>query len=363
VRREAVRRRPVDKRRRRALQVAVVGDPTTELARALADALRAPLGGDVRIEALARLTGGASRETWSFDAVDSAGATHPLILRRDFTGAGRASLASMIGVDDDLDRAGEFHLLRALAAAGLPVPRPLVRPDPNTDLHDCFIMARLTGEGLPQRLLRDDTYAEARRVLPDQIGTALADIHALAAADLPPLPEHTAERQIDVARRMTALGPAPRPVFELALRWLDERRAPDPPRRLVHGDFRNGNFLVGPEGLRAVLDWEFAHIGDPMEDVAFLCLKPWRFGRVDAEVGGFGPRVALYRAYERASGMPIDPARVRFWEILNNLKWGALCVARAMAHVLGMQRSVEGAAIGRRVAETEYDILTLMETE
>jgi aminoglycoside phosphotransferase (APT) family kinase protein len=351
----------MDKRPRPALQVAAVDDPTAELARALAEVLRQPLGAGVRIESLARLTGGASRETWALDAVDASGMTHPLILRRDFASAGRPSLAALIGIDDDLDRAGEFALLRALVGAGLPVPRPVAQPDTSSGLKDCFVMERIDGEGLPQRLLRDDAYAEARRVLPAQIGTVLARIHALGPGDLPALPAHPVARQIDVARRMTALGPAPRPVFELALRWLEERRPPEPPPRLVHGDFRNGNFLVGPEGLRAVLDWEFAHVGDPMEDVAFLCLRPWRFGRVEAEVGGFGGRDALYRAYEDAGGVAIDGARVRFWEVLNNVKWGALCVARAMAHVLGMQRSVESAAIGRRVAETEHDILALME--
>lgn len=336
-------------------------DATTRLADALASALRTPLGGDVRIEGLRRLTGGASRETWSFDAVMADGSLRPLILRRDFTGKGRPSLASLIGVDDDLDRRGEFELFQTLADAGLPVPRPVAFPEQDEELASCFVMERIEGEGLPQRLLRDAAYAEARRLMPEHIGTVLAKIHALSPAELPNLPEHTPARQIDIVRRMTALGPTPRPVFELALRWLDERTPTAPPTRLVHGDFRNGNFLVGPEGLRAVLDWEYAHLGDPMEDVAFLCLKPWRFGRVDAEVGGFGPRELFYRAYEQAGGGPIDHDTVRFWEVLTNLKWGALCVARAMAHLLGMQRSVEAAAIGRRVAETEHDLLALME--
>ncbi len=350
----------MDKRPAGRLQVATMDDATTRLAGALAAALRTPLGGDVRIEDLRRLTGGASRETWAFDAVVADGALRPLILRRDFADKGRPTLASLIGIDDDLDRRGEFALFQTLANAGLPVPHPVAFPDQLEELASCFVMERMEGEGLPQRLLREETYAEARRIMPTHIGTVLAKIHALSPAELPHLPERTPARQIDIVRRMTALGPAPRPVFELGLRWLDERTPAAPPQRLVHGDFRNGNFLVGPEGLRAVLDWEYAHIGDPMEDVAFVCLKPWRFGKVDAEVGGFGPRDLFYRAYEEAGGGPIDPETVRFWEVLANLKWGALCVARAMAHLLGVQRSVEAAAIGRRVAETEHDILELM---
>ena len=337
-----------------------MGDQTARLEAALAALLAERLGTGVRIEGLRRLTGGASRETWAFDAVGSNGAAHPLILRRDFAAEGRPNLTALIGIDDDLDRRGEFGLFQALVAADLPVPRPVALPADQPELRDCFVMERIEGEGLPQRLLRDEAYAHARSLLPAQIGAVLARIHALGPDDLPPVPEHTPARQIDIARRMTNLGPAPRPVFEVALRWLEERSPAAPPRRLVHGDFRNGNFLVGPEGLRAVLDWEYAHLGDPMEDLAFLCLKPWRFGNVAAEVGGFGPRDALYRAYEQAGGGPVDPEAVRFWEVLCNLKWGALCVARGMAHVLGMQRSVEAAAIGRRVAETEHDILDLI---
>lgn len=327
---------------------------------ALAAALREPLGDELRIEDLRRLTGGASRETWAFDVVAADGTMHPLILRRDFAEKGRPNLASLIGIDDDLDRRGEFALFQTLTDAGLPVPRPVAFPDGDDRLTNAFVMERIEGEGLPQRLLRDETYAEARRVMPEHIGAVLARIHALEPAGLPKVPERSPARQIDIVRRMTGLGPAPRPVFELGLRWLEERMPATPRKQLVHGDFRNGNFLVGPEGLRAVLDWEYAHIGDPMEDVAFLCLKPWRFGKIDAEVGGFGSRDTFYRAYEKAGGGPIDPEAVLFWEVLNNLKWGALCVARAMAHLLGMQRSVEVAAIGRRVAETEHDMLELM---
>ena len=337
-----------------------LGNTNAALGAALAVVLADRFGADLQIESLGRLTGGASRETWAFDAVDRDGTRYPLILRRDFPGEGRPSLASLIGIHDDLDRRGEFALFEALVDAGLPVPRPVAFPDGRAGLRDCFVMERVDGEALPQRLLREETYARARSLLPEQLGTLLARIHALGPGDLPPVPEHPPARQLDVVRRMTALGPSQRPVFEVALRWLEERSPKQPPRRLVHGDFRHGNFLVGPEGLRAILDWEYAHIGDPMEDLAFLCLKPWRFGNVTAEVGGFGPRDALYRAYERAGGAPVDPEAVRFWEVLCNLKWGALCVARGMAHVLGMQRSVEAAAIGRRVAETEYDILELM---
>lgn len=339
---------------------ATVDSNAAMLEKALAGLLTRRLGHPVSIERLCRLSGGASRETWSFDAVPTAGERLPLILRRDFPHASPAAESDSFALEA-LDRLGEYELFRALHAAGLPVPRPVAWPDPESGLRDCFVMERLEGEALPRRILREPTYERARERLTGQLGAVLARIHAIPRVRLPALPEQPASVQLEGCRRALDAGFAPRPVFELALRWLRERcteRAG--PLALVHGDFRNGNLLVGPEGLRAVLDWEYAHLGDPMEDLAFLCLKPWRYGG-HRPVGGFGKRDALYAAYERAGGAPVDPERVRFWEVLGNLKWGALCMARAARHVRGAERSVEAAAIGRRVAETELDLLELME--
>ena len=246
-----------------------------------------------------------------------------------------------------------------MALRVIPVPRPIVLPAGQEVLADSFVMERIAGESLPRQLLRDEAYADARRRLPAQLGATLARIHSLAAEDVTGVPVQSTAYLIDIARRVTALFPEPRPIFELALAWLTERTRERSKPCLVHGDFRNGNFVVGPEGLRAVLDWEYAYLGDPVADLAFLCLKPWRYGRAD-EVGGFGPREELYRAYEAAGGDPVDPEAMRFWEVLYNLRWGSLCLARGMGHVLRIGRSVESAAIGRRVAETEHDILELI---
>lgn len=332
-----------------------------DLAGLLAAALSSHLDSSVTIENLARLTGGASRETWSFDAVDEAADRRALILRRDFPDGGTPSLSALLGIGADLDRRGEFALFECLHRAGIPVPRPVLLPDPASGLGSCFVMERVAGESMPRRLLSDDTYGEARTAMTPQLATVLAKIHSLDPERLPPLPVEPSDSQIAMVRRMTEFGAGPRPVFEYALRWLgDNRPALQSGLRLVHGDFRNGNFVVGPDGLVAVLDWEYAHLGDPMEDLGFLCMRPWRFGRVEHDVGGFGPREELLRAYEEAGGCRVDADVVRYWEVLGNLKWGALCVIRAMAHIGGIGRSVEVAAIGRRVAETEYDILELI---
>jgi aminoglycoside phosphotransferase (APT) family kinase protein len=333
-----------------------------KLAARLSAALSAQPGGEVRIENLVRLSGGASRETWAFDAIDREGARLPLILRKDFEGGRSLGLGALTGEPDTYDRAAEFALCRTLHEAGLPVPRPVCLPDPATGLQDCFIMERIAGEGLPRKLLRDEAYAAARPGMAAAIGDVAARIHGVDPGKLPPLPLRDTPSQLALCRRMLDLAGAARPVFELAFRWLRDRapRAPSEPR-LVHGDFRNGNFLVGPEGLRAVLDWEYAHLGDPMEDLGFLCMKPWRFGNDRLEAGGFGTREQLFEAYEAAAGVAVDPRAVRYWEILGTLKWGALCGIRALLHLNHVQRSVEAAAIGRRVAETEYDLVHLLE--
>ena len=117
--------------------------------------------------------------------------------------------------------------------------------------------------------------------------------------------------------------------------------------------------MVGPDGLRAVLDWELAHLGDPIEDLGWFCVRAWRFGSTDP-AGGFGSRDELLAAYEAAGGGAVDPAELHWWEVLGTLKWGVICVMQATAHLTGLSRSVELAAIGRRVCETEHDLLELL---
>jgi aminoglycoside phosphotransferase (APT) family kinase protein len=153
----------------------------------------------------------------------------------------------------------------------------------------------------------------------------------------------------------------PRPVFQLALRWLRDHD-PGPSERvtLVHGDFRHGNLMIGPDGVRAVLDWELAHLGDPMEDLGWICVNSWRFGVIDKPVGGFGTYEELFSGYEAASGIAVDVARVKFWEVMGTLRWGVMCVGMMQRFRLGPDHSMERAMIGRRSSETEIDLLRLL---
>lgn len=241
----------------------------------------------------------------------------------------------------------------------MPVPRVVLAVDGG------YVMERVEGETIPRKILRDPEFAKARPRMARQAGEIAARIHALPLDDLPDLPgfdgfDHPAVAQIDQYRGLLdALG-EPHPVFELGLRWLEDHLPPFKGTALVHGDFRNGNFVVGPDGIRAVLDWELAHLGDPIEDLGWLCMRSWRFREVDKPVGGFGGYDDLFAGYEAAGGVPVDRAVVRYWEVFGTLKWGEMCIVQAFTHLNGLHRSVELAAIGRRVCEMEWHLLDVL---
>jgi len=296
------------------------------------------LGADLKN--VRRLSAGASRAMLAVDAVRPDGSLDPLIVRTDPRGSNRPT-----------PPVPESTLLRAAADAGVPVPRVVAEDDEH------LVVERIEGETIPRKILRDEEYASALPKLASQCGEALAAIHSIPVDRVPGL--NTDADPVVTWRAMLDGFGQPHPTFELALRWLDERRPPGSGASIVHGDFRNGNLIVGPDGLRAVLDWELAHVGDPMEDLGWLCVKAWRFG-VDRPVGGFGERQDLFTAYERASGRVVDPAVVQWWEVLGTLKWGVMCIAQAFTHLSGTVRSVELATIGRRVCENEWDLLELI---
>jgi aminoglycoside phosphotransferase (APT) family kinase protein len=331
----------------------------------LAAALTRRLGSPVRVEGLERLSGGASRETWRFDAVASAprggpaaerGGRHELVLRRDPGPRGAA------GATGQSDRATEFGLLQAVHAAGVPVPAVRFLLDDADDLGRGFVMDRVAGETIARRILRDDAYAAARTGLAAQCGAVAAAIHAVDVASVPPLPVLSASVQLDQWRAALDGFGEPRPAFELGLQWLSARVPGDPPApRLVHGDFRLGNFVVDGTGLRAVLDWELAHLGDPVEDLGWLCVKSWRFGNAADVVGGFGRLDDLLDAYAAVAGYRPSDDDVRWWCGLGTLKWGLITRVQAEAHLSGAVRSMELATLGRRIVEMEWDMLALVE--
>jgi aminoglycoside phosphotransferase (APT) family kinase protein len=318
---------------------------------------------EVRVGGLRRLPGGASRETWSFDATlvrEGACENLPLVLRRD-----RADSLLATG------RRDEFHLLRALREHDVPVPCVYwLGDDVETLAAKFFVMERVEGETLARRLLRDEEYVQARNVMTGQLGENLARIHGIDCSlegirQLPGAADEgksLAEAEVDRYEALfRAIAPQPHPAFELAFRWLRKHTPPTDRRTLVHGDYRIGNVIFGPEGVRSILDWELAHLGDPMEDLGWLCVRSWRFGSDHKPVGGIGEREELFEAYEKAGGGSVDPTHVRFWEVFGNLKWACICIGQAKTHLDGAVFSVELASLGRRTAETELELLNLIE--
>jgi aminoglycoside phosphotransferase (APT) family kinase protein len=321
-------------------------DAPTVLAEQLAGVLKDTLGEEVAIEDLRQLTGGASRETWSFDVLSADGSRWPLILRRDPPEAAPKGMQN------------EALAFKAAARAGVPEPEIIAHSDDPSLVDAPFIlMQRVEGETLARRILRDEEFAAVRSRLAEQCGEILARIHSIPLEEVPGVERpHVLEK----LRETLAEFDDPSPALELGLRWLEEHR-PEPTDDVVlHGDFRNGNLVIGPDGIRAVLDWENVHRGDPMQDLGYLCVRAWRFG-AEEPVGGFGPYADLFRGYERVSGRRVDPELVRWWQLYGTVWWGIGCMRQAWRHLSGTERSVELAAIGRRVWEQAYDVLLLLE--
>jgi aminoglycoside phosphotransferase (APT) family kinase protein len=321
----------------------------------LTAAIEAALGGSVH--ALVQLAGGASQEAWALDLETTEGMRRALVMRRDMGGA--LTYAA-------LSREREFAVLTAAHAAGVPVPEPFAEPV-EIDGKWAFFMARIDGEAVGRRLVQDPAFVAAREGLPDQLAAALATIHAVdwraagLAAVLGEPPSRAIDREIERLYRELDSLDEPHPALEIALRWLHLHRPSAAEERvLVHGDFRIGNVLVGPQGLNAVLDWEFAHLGDPYEDVAWLLVRAWRFGKDALEAGGIAERETWLRAYERASGRNLDRAVVTYWEIVGNVKWAIGARMQAQRHLDGLERSIELASLGRICVEMEAEALRLI---
>ncbi|HEX3888783.1 MAG TPA: phosphotransferase family protein [Phenylobacterium sp.] len=313
------------------------------------------LGGEgATLAAAERLSGGASMETWAF-AVEADGGRRDLILRR-------RSAPFDLEASRSTSLAAEAALIAAVRAKGAPAP-PLVHLCDEADgLGEAHVTARVSGETLGRKIVSDPRFEAVRPKLARQCGEILAQIHAT-----PPPPEahlKSADFLGELARyeEVYRTSGAERPVLELAFQHL-KKHAPEPaPLTLLHGDFRNGNLMIDPEvGVAAVLDWELSHIGDPAEDLGWICVNSWRFGRPDRPVGGFGDYADLLAGYEAAGGTPVALSRVRAWQALGSLKWGVMCLMMYQSWAGGADASVERPMIGRRVSETEVDLVHLLE--
>ncbi|MDA1302267.1 MAG: phosphotransferase [Proteobacteria bacterium] len=324
--------------------------------------VRAHISGCDSLVSAERLTGGASQETYRV-IVQVGQGQRQLAMRRSAGGqflskrpvqtpAGRASP----GLE------GEALLMGEARKAGVPAPEVYYVLTEEDDLGDGFIMEWLEGEALGARIVRDDAFAAIRPKLAYECGRVLGRIHGIDVAGsglatrlqtTPPLTYVT-----QTWDRYRALK-VPQPMLDYAGRWLVDQVPTDFDMALVHNDFRNGNFMVDSERIIGVLDWELAHIGDPMRDLGWVCTNAWRFGG-DLPVGGFGSYEDLFRGYEEVTGKPVDADRVHYWEVFGCFWWAVTCLHMAEQFRHGPDRSIERAMIGRRTSEAQMDCANLL---
>ena len=318
---------------------------------ALAAWLSVQAGAPVTITGRSRLSGGAIQDNWRLD-VTVGGAPASWVLRTDAP----ATLAA------SRPRMEEFALLRAAFASGVTVPEPLFAcADPSVTGQPFFVMRRVEGIAAAHRVVRTETLGGGRVALTEALARELARIHAITPprADLAFLGPPDADPCARLVREMRAALDSyaqPRPALEWGLRWLELNAQPAVALVLCHNDFRTGNYMVNDTGITGVLDWEFSGWGDPHEDIGWLCARCWRAGGA-SDVGGIGDRGVFARAYETASGRPVDPARVHWWEIAATIRWAMVAIAQAERHVSGREPSLELALTGHIVPELELDVL------
>ncbi|MES2342121.1 MAG: phosphotransferase family protein [Pseudomonadota bacterium] len=322
-----------------------------DIAQALAQL--APTLGGTGVEAAQRLSGGASMETWAFTLTGPEGPREMILRRRsgpfDEETARSTSLAT------------EAALISAAAKVGAPVA-PLIRLcEPQDGLGEAHITARIGGEALGRKIVADPRFEAVRPKLARQCGQILAQIHS-ASPDGIPLKRADAAEELERYEAVYRQSGAQRPILELGFQHLKKHTPPPVADVLLHGDFRNGNLMIDPDtGVAAVLDWELSHLGDPAEDLGWLCVNSWRFGMSGKPVGGFGDYADLLAGYAEAGGAPVSLSRVRYWQALGSLKWGVMCLMMYSSYAAGAESSVERPMIGRRVSETEIDLINLLE--
>ena len=324
-----------------------------------------------------QLSGGASQETYrltishkdddSLKNGDSPKNVDSLKSNRGTPNQYLALRRSPLGIKRDVDAEHpglgvEAELFQAAADAGVPEPLIHYVLQPADGLGEGIVMEWLEGESLGSRIVRSPDLADVRPRLAFQCGEILAKIHSIEPA--PSLRQRLAVVTPEAAVHLTwgryQDFDTPQPMIDYTARWLLDN-LPDPVKpSLVHNDFRNGNLMVNASGIVGVLDWELAHLGDPMRDLGWLCVNSWRFGQIDSPVGGFGQRQDLFDGYESISGQPVDPDLVNFWEVFGSFWWAANCLAMATTHREGTNTGVERPAISRRTTECQIDCVNLL---
>ncbi len=323
-----------------------------ELLARLDAALKRRFGTNAHYDNVKATTLGGSNRTLLFDLVEGT-ARRRLVFRQETY---RLAHSPFISPHQ------QYQMLLLAQEHALPIPSPVFEFEPEDELDRGYVVMFVDGETLPRRLLSDAAFADARARFPHTAADILARLHRIPvtrASFLEDVPD-TLDPIAAQLERYASYGEA-HPAIDFAVRWLQQHRPPATDRCVLHGDFRTGNLMMGPEGVRALLDWECAHLGDPMEELAWLCLRNFRFGVNEREVGGFCAREPFYTAYEAASGRVVEPKVVRWWEIFGHVRWAVLNIMQAHGHWTGARRSPAFAACGRNVCLIEYEMLMTLQ--
>ncbi|TGN17062.1 phosphotransferase family protein [Leptospira idonii] len=320
----------------------------------------------VKIEDIHHLSGGACQDNYSIKLQLGEGSSFSeknIVLRTD---KGASLLSS-------LSKRDEFKVAELAYKAGVKTPEPIYLEENRSIIGSPFyLMEKISGRATGRYIIKDAELNEYRKsgMVPDLAGN-LARLHTVRPESV--LDEELKQKlkitnpkvyvddSISDLRKSLDELPEAHPAIEISLNWMEKNKPEVDSIVLVHGDFRTGNFMITKEGLQGILDYEFAHWGDRHEDVAWLCMRDWRFGKLNKEVGGFGDRPDFYRAYANVSKVEIDPKKVRFWEIMGNLRWAIGSAQQAERHLSGKDKGIELAAIGRRTAEMEWEAMRLIE--
>jgi len=320
----------------------------------------------VQIQDIVHLSGGACQDNFAIRlSVDDSlqGKEKNVVLRTDKGG----SLLSSLSKKDEYKVAGLAY------TAGVKTPEPIyLEENANIIGAPFFLMEKISGKATGRYIIKDaelNEYRKTRMVI--DLSENLARLHSVIPESVK---DEELKQKLKITTRETYIQtsiddlresldelPEPHPAIEVSLNWLEKNKPDVDAIVLVHGDYRTGNFMITKEGLQGILDYEFAHWGDRHEDVAWLCMRDWRFGKLNKEVGGFGDRADFYNAYSDYNKIPILATKVRYWEIMGNLRWAIGSAQQAERHLSGKDKGIELAAIGRRTAEMEWEAMRLIE--
>ncbi len=323
----------------------------------------------IEIENFHSLSGGACQDNYSLDLKVLEGkesGEYKLVLRKD---KGASLVAS-------LNRVDEFSTALLAWQRGVKTPRPMWLEKDSSILGSPFyFMERIQGNADGRYLVKHPSLQNVRESIGRDLALQLVQIHSIQPSDAEPelrevlwknggnplASSNLALHLVQSLRMELASHKEGYPAMELVLNWLEKNAPLTEKPVLIHGDFRTGNFMVSTKGLEGIVDWEFAHWGDRYEDLTWLCLRDWRFGKIKKEVGGFMERNCFYQIYEENAGVQLDPSLVKYWEVMGNLRWAIGCLGQAERHLSGKDKGIELASIGRRACEMEWEAIRLIE--